>query len=106
MKALRLYELEVKGGRSKKLSFAPSQASWTNVMEAATRRRCPLVPGLLFKDLQTYPTALQPHKWPLNSLHAEDEEQGYPSAMAWLQQNVCPPGVQAVLVDKQTWLEW
>jgi len=104
VEALREIKLDEEKDQKKQLSIAPSKASWSNMTEAADRRASPLRGGLSFDPAPSSP-GLLPFSWPVNAHGDEEEVPGYGDAKEWLQQNVCPPGVQAVVVDKEVWLE-
>jgi hypothetical protein len=105
VRALRRARLEEEKDEKKQLSITPSQASWSNMQEAANRRATPLLAGLPFWKAMPC-TSLPPFPWPRHANGGEDEEAGYANAVKWLQEHVCPDGVKAVLVDRDAWLEW
>lgn len=105
LRVLTKVRLEEEKDKAKQLPTTPPQASWSNTHESANRHAAPLVAGLLFS--KTLPgTPLSSFSWPLNTNGVEDEGAGYEIARQWLQENVCPPHVQAVLVDSDSWPQW
>jgi len=104
VRGLRRARLEEQEDKKQQLSITPSQATWSNMQEAANRRATPLVAGLMFKRAARG-TSLPSFHWPRVASGDEDEVTGYPAARRWLQQHVCPSGVTAVLVDREAWLE-
>lgn len=99
-------------GPARKKSLAPSDATWggfndvTQLMQLEVERSHIFIKTL---DAGGAVPAVPAFPWPAAAAGAsgkEDEEAGYSGATAFLQEHVCPEGVTAVCVSKQSWLEW
>jgi hypothetical protein len=102
-------QLQLSSASQSELSITPSKASSKAMKEAARRMQLRVVQGRPFLLLPAPMPSLEPFSWPLKPHTVRQDEvagAGYDGAVVWLQKNVCPQGVIAVLKNKENWLEW
>lgn len=103
-KGMRMSREEERADSEERISVSASSATFAVMQKAAARVQSPFVGGLPFDVLPNI-TLLPAFSWPLNHKNTQDGEMGYGTALPWVQEHMCPPGVQAVLVDRHKWLD-
>jgi hypothetical protein len=88
------------------LSIKISNASKTHLDQLLARKKIEIRRSCMYPEVHS----LHPYQpplfgWPLNAAGKETEVPGYPAALEWLQQHVCPKGI--VMVDKhsEAWID-